>query len=197
MKIKQKACGDYQTNCYIIDYNNKQLIIDAGVNATEWVLKNVTNPIAILNTHGHFDHIWSNKELKEKLEIPIYINKLDSFFLEKDPFGQKIPKSKADFEINGDTIIKLDDFKIEFKHFAGHTPGSSTIEIGNYMFSGDFIFNGSIGRVDFPYSNPKDMKKSINKFLKLNYNKTIYAGHGATTTIKDAQKMLPRWLKVI
>jgi len=185
MQVKVKPCGDYQTNCYIV---NKQLIIDPGVNATSWVSENVENPKAIILTHGHFDHVWSVQELKNKYNIPVYIHKDDEFMLSNDIFNIGVPKTKADILIDKDKTIQIDDFEISFKHFAGHTPGCMTIEIDNLMFSGDFIFNGSIGRVDFPYSSPTKMKKSFDKFVKLNYDKTVLPGHGQKTTIKKEQK---------
>ncbi|HIP31040.1 MAG TPA: MBL fold metallo-hydrolase, partial [Sulfurospirillum arcachonense] len=85
MTIKYQPMGAYQTNCYIVEVEGKEFIIDPGMDATDWVLKNTTNPVAILNTHGHFDHVWSNKELKEKLNIPIYVPKDDEFMLKDDP----------------------------------------------------------------------------------------------------------------
>ncbi len=97
MKIKVKPMGAYATNCYILTVNGKDIIIDPGMGATEWVKKEAKNPIAILNTHGHFDHIWSNKELSESLNIPIYCPKDDAFMLEKDPFNYGVPKSRASF----------------------------------------------------------------------------------------------------
>ena len=164
MKLQSKPMGDYQTNCYIVTINNKDVVIDPGINATHWVLNNVSNPVAILNTHGHFDHIWSNQELKEKLNIPIYCPKDDCFMLEDDPFNYGTPKSIADIKVNSDEEFNLDGFKFKYHLFAGHTPGCSIIEIEDCLFSGDFIFSGSIGRVDLPYSNPNDMKNSIKKY---------------------------------
>ncbi|MGB6020444.1 MAG: MBL fold metallo-hydrolase, partial [Sulfurimonadaceae bacterium] len=64
MQIKVQPMGMYQTNCYIVTVDGKDFIIDPGVNATEWVKANVTNPVAVLNTHAHFDHVWSNQEVK-------------------------------------------------------------------------------------------------------------------------------------
>lgn len=197
MNIISKPCGEYGTNCYIVSIDDKQLIIDAGVNATSWVLANVTNPIAILCTHGHFDHVWSNKELKEKLNIPIYIQKNDSFLLQKDIFGLDMPPCKADYEVNGDEEIDINGIKVKFILFAGHTPGCSVIEIGEYWFSGDFIFKNSIGRTDFPYSNSNDMKDSINKFLSIDYDKIVYTGHGSATSIKQEQKTIKQWLNYL
>ncbi|MCK9161273.1 MAG: MBL fold metallo-hydrolase [Arcobacteraceae bacterium] len=200
MKVKYMPMGMYQTNCYIVTIDGKDLIIDAGVDATKWVLDNVNNPIAILNTHGHFDHIWSNKELKENLNIPIYINKLDAFMLQSDPFGQNIPKVKADVLVDGDEKFVLDGVEFEFLHFAGHTPGCSIIKIKDKIFSGDFIFKNSIGRVDFPYSNPDDMKKSLNKILSWDLGDKdyeIFPGHGDKTTLKKEQNSLRAWINYI
>ncbi|QOG11563.1 MBL fold metallo-hydrolase [Arcobacter sp. FWKO B] len=200
MTIKSMPMGMYQTNCYIVDSDNKQVIIDPGVDAVPWIIKNVSNPIAILNTHGHFDHVWSNKELKEKLNIPIYIPKDDSFMLQNDPFGQNIPKTTADVLVNGDEKFNIDGFEFEYILFAGHTPGCSVIKIGDSIFSGDFIFRGSIGRVDFPYSNPDDMKKSIKKILSwelASKDYIIYPGHGDKTTLKNEINSLKNWLHYI
>ena len=192
--MQVKAFGDYQTNCYIY----KNIIIDPGMGATNWVLKNVTNPKAILLTHGHFDHIWSVAELKEKLNIPVYIHKEDEFMLSDDIFGMGVPKTSADILIQNDETMEIDGIEINFKHFPGHTPGSMTIEIDEFMFSGDFIFKGSIGRFDFPYSDKFEMKKSLNKFLGLNYDKIILPGHGDKTTIKNEQINIKNyWLGAI
>lgn len=197
MKIKMQPMGAYQTNCYIVTIDGKDLIIDPGVDAASWIFENVKNPIAILNTHGHFDHVWSNQEVKQKLNIPIYCPKDDCFMLSDDPFSQGTPKSTADFEVESDQEIELENIKIKFHHFAGHTPGCSAIEIGDSLFSGDFIFQNSIGRVDFPYSNPKHMKNSINKILSWEKDFKIYPGHGNSTSLNSERKSLKAWLRYI
>ncbi|MFA6196638.1 MAG: MBL fold metallo-hydrolase [Sulfurimonas sp.] len=188
MKIKVQPMGVYQTNCYIVTVDGKDFIIDPGVNATEWVINNVTNPVAILNTHGHFDHVWSNAELQEKLKIPLYTPKGDVMMLRDSSWMPDLPPSTPDYEVEGDAELDFDGVKVKFRHFPGHCQGCSTIEIGNAMFSGDFIFDRSIGRTDFPYSSPEDMKKSLEKFKKLDFDKIIYPGHGGTTTIKQEQQ---------
>lgn len=197
MEIKQKPMGPYQTNCYIVTVNGKDFIIDPGVDATQWVLKNVKNPVAILNTHAHFDHVWSNKELKQKLNIPIYCPKDDCFMLQNDPLHPETPKSEADFEVKPDETIDFDGTKFTFHHFPGHTPGCSAIAIDNSLFSGDFIFENSIGRVDFPYSKPADMKKSIQKVLTWDKNFTIYPGHGGNTSLNKERHSLKEWFRYI
>lgn len=197
MEIKIQPMGQTQTNCYIVTINNKDLIIDPGIGATSWVLKNTKNPIAILNTHGHYDHVWSNAELKEKLKIPIYISKDDAFMLEKCVLGQNPPSSKADVFVNGDEKLTIDNIKIQYRHFPGHTPGNSVIEIEDVWFSGDFLFQQSIGRWDFPFSSKEDMAKSLEKAMKITEDFTLYPGHGMSTTLKQEQKGMPMWLEYV
>jgi hydroxyacylglutathione hydrolase len=195
MQIKVQPMGDYQTNCYIVSVDGKDFIIDPGVGATSWVVENVTNPVAILNTHGHFDHVWSNAELQKMLNIELYTPKGDVMLLSGSGWMPDLPPSTPDYEVDGDEELDFDGVTVKFRHFPGHCPGCSTIEIGDAMFSGDFIFERSIGRTDFPYSSPEDMKKSLQKFKTIPYDKTIYPGHGGTTTIKQEQQYSDYWIQ--
>ena len=197
MEIQIQPMGYTQTNCYIVTIDNKDIIIDPGMDATSWVVNNVSNPIAILNTHGHYDHVWSNAELKKKLKIPLYIQKEDEFMLTKCPLGQNVPKSSADYLVQGDEELSIDGIKMQYRQFAGHTPGNSIIEIGDVWFSGDFIFDNSIGRWDFPFSSGEAMIKSLEKAMKINKDFTLYPGHGISTTLKKEQKGMPMWIEYV
>ena len=197
MKIVSKPMGDYGTNCYIVTLNEREIIIDPGVGALPWIKGNAKNPLAILNTHGHFDHVWSNKEVSEFFGIPIYCPKRDAFMLQNDPFSQNTPKSTPDFLVDPDETIDLEGTKITFFHFGGHTPGCSALAIGESLFSGDFIFQGSIGRVDFPFSSKEEMKKSLKKVLRFEQDYTIYPGHGAKTTLQKERQSLKAWLNYL
>ena len=99
--------------------------------------------------------------------------------------------------INPDEKISLEGIEIKFHHFPGHTPGCSAIQINDALFSGDFIFKGSIGRVDFPYSSPPDMSMSIQKILNWDNDLTIYPGHGPSTTLKEEIPSLTNWLNYL
>jgi len=194
MNIKVQPMGIYQTNCYIVTVDGKDFIIDPGVNATEWVKENITNPVAILNTHGHFDHVWSNAQLQKELGIKLYTPKGDIPLLTASEWMPDLPPSTADVIVEPDETLDFDGVKVKFHHFPGHCPGCSMIEIDEAIFSGDFIFERSIGRTDFPYSSPTDMKASLEKFKLLDFDKTLYPGHGGTTTIKQEQKHSDYWI---
>jgi hydroxyacylglutathione hydrolase len=197
MEILRQPMGEYQTNCYIVKIDDKELIIDPGMGATAWVLANVTNPIAILNTHGHFDHVWSNQELKEKLNIPLYTPKGDIPMLTGSSFMPDLPPSYPDIEVVGDATFNLMGITVKFHHFPGHCPGCSMIEIEDVMFSGDFLFHNSIGRYDFPYSSATDMKESLEKMKLMTEDKTLYPGHGGSTTLFREQKNADYWLRML
>lgn len=195
MQIISQACGAYETNCYIIKSQNGDFIIDPGQNAFEFVKKNAQRPKAILNTHGHFDHVWSNAALKEAFKIPIYIHKDDAFMLE-DPFKMGHTPSKADFLVSDESEIEIAGVKFRFLFFPGHTPGCCMIELvgENLAFSGDFLFKGTIGRYDFPYSNPTLMKQSLEKVAILDKDLRLLPGHGDETSLKAEQRNLRYWL---
>jgi len=197
MEIKIQPMGQTQTNCYIVTIDNKDLIIDPGMGATSWVINNTTNPIAILNTHGHYDHVWSNAELQKELNIPLYISKDDAFMLEKCILGQNPPSSKADVLVDGDEELTIKGIKVQYRHFPGHTPGNSIIEIEDVWFSGDFLFQQSIGRWDFPFSSGEAMMKSLEKAMKIEGDFTVYPGHGMSTTLKQEQRGMPMWLEYV
>jgi glyoxylase-like metal-dependent hydrolase (beta-lactamase superfamily II) len=189
--------GATQTNCYIVTVDDKDLIIDPGMGATQWVLDNVKNPVAILNTHGHSDHVWSNSELKETLKIPLYCPKGDAFMLQKCPLGQPTPPSTPDYEVVGDEALEIEGIQVQYRLFPGHTPGCSIIQIKDVWFSGDFLFEQSIGRWDFPFSSGEEMAKSLEKAMKIEEDYTIYPGHGMSTTLKAEQAVMPYWMQQV
>ena len=197
MRVIHKSFGDFGTNCYIVTKNSSSLVIDPGDGAKEWVLQNAKNLKAILCTHGHFDHIFDAGELKDELEIPVYINKFDAFMCESDIFGYMKNTFTPDVLVDNDKNFKIDDFYIKFHHFPGHTPGCSMVEIEDAIFSGDFLFRGSIGRWDFPFSDKNEMLKSLGKCKKLKGNFTLYPGHGEGSTLEAEQNNIDYWIDIV
>jgi glyoxylase-like metal-dependent hydrolase (beta-lactamase superfamily II) len=140
------------------------------------------------------DHVWSNQELKEKLDIPLYTPKGDVFLLTNSTWMPDLPPSVPDVQVDGDQTYILEGIEVKFHHFPGHCPGCSMIEIGDVMFSGDFLFENSIGRYDFPYSSSSDMKKSLKKMELMAEDKILYPGHGEKTTLFHEQQNVNYWL---
>lgn len=197
MQIRVMPLSSLQTNCYILTQNDKSLIIDPGIGAISFA-KTAVNPVAVLNTHGHFDHVWSNHELKTKLNLPIYIHEKDEFFLSNDVLNRGTPSSSADVLVKSQDLISLEGFEFYFFHAPGHTPGCCMIVFKEAIFSGDFLFDNSIGRVDLPFGDPSDMRLSIAKFLdSFSQDLPIYPGHGKPTSVSKAKEFLPKWLEYI
>lgn len=194
MKIKTFVLGAMQTNCYIVSNDeNHCMIIDPGAQGkkvAKYLEENELVLDAILLTHGHFDHIGAVDYLYDKYHCPIYIHhediemltnsRLNLSYLEK-PFSLSAPVTPASehMEISG--------FKICWFHLPGHCPGASMIylEDENVIFSGDVLFNGSIGRFDFPNSSKYDTLTSIEKIKTFNFDATLYPGHGPSSTLRS------------
>jgi hydroxyacylglutathione hydrolase len=196
-QILSQPMGEYQTNCYVVLVGDKSIIIDPGIGALEWLKSNAKNPVGILNTHGHFDHVWSNSAVQKYFDIPIYTPKDDTFLIEEDLFGRGLPPSKADIEVEPNEEFEIAGVKVKFHFFPGHTPGCSAIEIEDNIFSGDFVFKRSIGRTDFPYSNSEDMKDSLLRFEKFEKDYTIFPGHGDSTTFSAEKSSLRSWISYL
>ncbi len=201
VEILSQSFGEYQTNCYICKFPQGEIVIDAGMGAHNWVIEKCPSPLAFLNTHGHFDHIWSNATLKSHFpNVPLVCPALDAFMLESDCFDIGVTPSTPDILTQCQKGTQKLDFKgieVIFSHFPGHTPGCSIVEIEGEIFSGDFIFHCSIGRSDFTYSNSMDMRESLIRFSSLpsNPNKTIHPGHGISTNLAEEQRNVSFWIK--
>jgi glyoxylase-like metal-dependent hydrolase (beta-lactamase superfamily II) len=159
MKLKRIVVGSLEANCYILSDGNKAILIDPGDNY-ELILDALGNLelIGILVTHSHFDHIGA----------------LDYF------------ESKYHLKHNED----IPYFTYQVINTPGHSKDSKSFYFPEYkiMFTGDFIFKGSIGRMDLPGGNILDMKNSLDMIYKYSDDIVIYPGHGDATTLKEEKK---------
>lgn len=196
MQIISRAFGIYETNCYIVVVEGGEVIIDPGDGALEWIERVCKNPLAVLCTHGHFDHVYDCEAIRKRFGVKIYIPKEDAFLCQSDPFELLQGKFNPDILVNDRDEFEFGGVKFLFCHFPGHTPGCSVIIAGDTMFSGDFIFKNSIGRYDFSFSNGELMKQSLTHAIELQ-NYKIYPGHGESTSLDGERSSLARWAQAI
>ncbi len=196
MQILKKAFGEYATNCYILKGEQGDLVIDPGEGSFDWVMQNTGKIAAVLNTHGHFDHVYDDAKL-QRAGAKIYIHESDAFMLRADPFETMPELIEADVLVKGqEQSFEIAGFNVKFSLFAGHTPGSCMIEAGGVIFSGDVIFKGSIGRWDFPFSSGEQMRESLHKILQIRGDFTLYPGHGPNTSLAAERQNLKYFLQL-
>lgn len=156
MNIKRVIVGSLEENCYIVEKNNKCIIIDPGDEAGK-IISNITcEVVGILITHYHFDHIGALDELKEKYNLQENNYNIDGF----------------DFEVI-DTPGHTSDSKTYY------------FKDNDIMFVGDFLFKDGIGRMDLPTGSVNEMKKSLDKIFTYPSNTIIYPGHGDKSTLGE------------
>lgn len=197
MKVTKIEVGHLQSNCYILSEGEKCLIIDPGddvdVICGRMLDLNV-NPVALIATHGHFDHILAVTELKLMYTIPFLMHKKDEFLLQRMQSaayhftGQKVaPIPTIDIYLKKGNL-KIGEFDMEIIPIPGHTPGSVClyIPLAQIAFVGDLVFaDGYVGRTDFVYSDKEILEKSIEKLLKLPKDTVLFCGHGESVTIDE------------
>jgi len=199
MKIKILSLGQLKTNCYIL-YNDKNCIVIDPADDTNCITEVIeglkVEPIAIISTHGHFDHNLASGELQYIYKIPFFMHE-DDLFLLKDINASTLYWLKIKTVVIIPYKISFIDENIQFKlgeetikiiHTPGHTPGSICLKTNDEIFTGDTLFKNDIGRYDFSYSSKKQIKLSLQKLMKMPSNLKVYPGHGESTTIGNEKK---------
>jgi hydroxyacylglutathione hydrolase len=191
-------------NCYIIgcEDTREAAVIDPGGNARDIVRileQNHLKAIYIINTHGHIDHIAANSEVKDLTGAKILIHKADAPMLTDAGanysfmFGTRIKSSPADQLLEDGDIIKIGNtVELQVIHTPGHSPGGICLKIGKIIFVGDTLFQGSIGRTDFPGGSYSQLIRNIKQKLFCYEDDVVcYPGHGPHTTIGFERKYNP------
>ncbi len=149
--------------------------------------------LAILNTHGHPDHVYANAPLKEATRARLAIHRLDAYRLElvSRPGGAAWltppPLAVPDDLLDEGPVTYLADVEVQALHTPGHTEGSTCFYLPaeGMLFSGDVLFQGNVGRVDLPGGDAHQMEQSLHRVAALPPQTRVYPGHGPPTTIAD------------
>lgn len=190
MKVEKLVVGQLATNCCLV-WDEKSLegvIIDPGDDA-DYIIRRIgdfkLSPVAILATHGHFDHVLGVTELRLAFNIPFFIHRKDLFLYKRAGRTAKFFQGfQADVNLPPDKFVKEEDIikfgkeKLKVLETPGHTPGSVSFYSPRFLFSGDVIFAQGVGRTDFSYSSAADLEKSIQKILSLPSETKVFPGHG-------------------
>jgi hydroxyacylglutathione hydrolase len=206
--------GPWGTNCYVVATGPRSecLIIDPGKDAMpavdEVVREHHLRPLAVLVTHGHLDHMWSVTPVCKARDVPAFIHPADRHLL-ANPLAGMSGDMRVMFDqmtagrltfTEPDDVRTLDDravmelagLQIRVRHAPGHTPGSTVFlteaqgDVPPIMYSGDLLFQGSIGRTDLPGGDTAEMMRSLSAVvLPAPPEMVVLPGHGPQTTIEQ------------
>lgn len=209
MKIDTLILGAYETNCYVLRSGSDAhdcLIIDTGLAPgplLDFLRTRKLNPLAVIFTHGHADHIAGAEPLRKNYPaIKLAIHKLDAEMLTCGQSNlsflagprRRTSIAPADVIVDAEGPIEFVRLTFQILHTPGHTPGGISLysQAEGAVFTGDALFAGSIGRTDFAYGNGEQLINSVKrKLLTLPDDTVVYPGHGPTTTIANEKATNP------
>ncbi|MGW7903800.1 MBL fold metallo-hydrolase [Staphylococcus xylosus] len=200
MKISSLSLGLVETNVYFIE-NDKSVILVDPANDSDLIIKKLNQInkklVAILLTHGHFDHIGALDDIIEKYDVPVFMHKSEFDFLTNvnkngsEKFKQYglpnvISNAKPQPLEEGDANVA--GFHFNVLHTPGHSPGSLTFVFNEFAVVGDTLFKQGIGRTDLYKGDHETLVNSIlDKLFELDDDLPLFPGHGPYTTVADEQ----------
>ena len=201
MKIKTFEFNMFPVNCYVIwDDTKEAAIIDPGCfydeekrKLKDFIIDKGLTVKHLLNTHLHLDHIFGNPFVLQEFGLSAEAHQADEFWIEEAPkqsrmFGfqlKEAPVPLGKYLHDGD-LIQFGNTTLEAIHVPGHSPGSLVYysKADSCLFSGDVLFQGSIGRADLAGGNFDELIDNIcSRLFVLPNDTVVYPGHGAPTTI--------------
>lgn len=203
MIIKMLVVGPIQANCYIVgcEKTGEAAIVDPGDEADRIVQVLNDNKLTakyIIDTHGHFDHVGANKQVKEMTGGLIVIHPKDAHMLNEisraaATWGMSVDNSPPpDLEVDEGDVISVGTIEFKVLHTPGHTPGGISLYADNIVLVGDTLFAGSIGRTDFPGGDYQALISNVrDKLFPLGDDVQVLSGHGPVTTIGRERQYNP------
>ncbi len=196
MELFTLVVGAIQENCYILATDSgNALVVDPGDEAEkiiDFVKSKGLTPKKILLTHAHYDHVGAVKAVREAFGAQVLAHRDEEMIFattKRRKFGGR-PQTDDKFDITPDhqlsdgEEITLDELTVTVFHTPGHTPGGCLYLCGEYMFSGDTLFAGEIGRCDLLGGDYEVMKKSLERIKTLQEDYKVLPGHGPASNLE-------------
>lgn len=196
VEVHVAPVGLFQTNAWFLRRVDRDevIVFDPGSDAEQLIDtidSNGWKPVAILNTHGHIDHVGAVEPLRRRFRIPFYLHPADGYLLDSlaasaHRWGIPVPEQpQIDRPLAGDEVLELAGLVIEALATPGHTPGGVSFVVAGHVFAGDCLFQGSIGRTDFPGGDSATLLATLrDRFMQLPDATRVCPGHGPATTIE-------------
>jgi glyoxylase-like metal-dependent hydrolase (beta-lactamase superfamily II) len=192
--VDQLSFGPLATNCYVVRAERSAadaVVVDPSGSATELRLRLAglnTRCAAILVTHAHFDHILGLADLAEGTGAPVHAPETELAAIERPgqftPAGFSVRPWTPDVLLRGGESLELAGIAFDVLSVPGHSPGHLAYAVEGGLLSGDVVFAGSVGRVDFPGGDWDTLLDSIRRLIDAFPAETVvYPGHGPTTTL--------------
>ena len=191
MNIKTMQVGPLGTNCYLLEdeHTRAAAVIDPGGDGAQieaQLLADGAELKLILLTHAHFDHTGGVAELHAAHpDVPVFLHPADASRLGSDVFppigAPTVPYGDGD-------VVKLGDLDIQVLHTPGHTPGGVCLLVGDALFTGDTLFQGSMGRIDFEGGSYEDIMASLARLAHLPGDFRVLPGHMDASTLERERK---------
>lgn len=203
--LQVAVVGTMQTNCYLLtNTETKETLIvdpgDSGDRIAAYCLQEKLRPVAILLTHGHFDHISGVKAIQDAFRLPVYAAEAEEALLSEPGWNLSAKYQGYSVSLVPEVLLadgekfELAGFAIKAIHTPGHTAGGMSYYLAdeNILFSGDTLFRHTYGRTDLPTSSFEELKHSLReKLFALPEDTQVYPGHGNATTIKEERRKNP------
>lgn len=203
MQWQRWTVGELATNCYLVWCENTRqaALVDPGGKGEQLLAALEDRELqlkALVNTHGHADHMAGNSYLQAATGAEILIHAADAPMLVEPArnlslfLGQDIKSPPAGRLLHDGDGVAVGQEELQVRHTPGHTPGGISLVAEGLVFSGDTLFAGSVGRTDFPGGSREELLRSIESRLMVLPDETrVLPGHGPETTIGAERQSNP------
>jgi glyoxylase-like metal-dependent hydrolase (beta-lactamase superfamily II) len=197
--VVSDVSGQINTNCYLVydESTLKAIVIDPGLDP-KTVIEKIKElkliPELLVNTHGHFDHIYADDDIRSKYHTPLAVSKDEVDMLE-DPelnasafYNASVRVLKPEMLLTDGEIVKTSFTEFKVIHTPGHTKGCICLLFDKFLITGDTLFKMDVGRTDLKTSSHDELVESLGKLKKLDPSLIIYPGHGQSSTLDEEIK---------